>query len=305
MDGRFLAKTAHYFKGFAAAVIAATALVCAQPAYAADAYSYTQFKVPGSLSTEAFGINNRGEIVGAYTVPGRTLGFLRSIEGKFTTIDRQTGGYTDASGINDLGQVVGSSSGSTGYVLDDDGDVTPIYVPGSRATVVLGINNRTEIVGWYVDASNLQHGFLRHSDGTFTTIDVAGAADLILTDINAKGEIIGNYIDRSLNFQSFLRKANGALTVIAETGAVETHAYGLNDRGEIVGYTQAPYPTNARLGFLLNSDLTTFTTINDPVVGSTTRPNGINNRGEIVGGLFSNVGNQSQSGFFAVPRKGK
>ena len=78
-------------------------------------------------------------------------------------------------------------------------------------------------------------------------------ADLILTDINTKGEIIGNYIDRSLNFQSFLRKANGALTVIAETGAAETHAYGLNDRGEIVGYTQAPYPTNARLGFLLNS----------------------------------------------------
>jgi hypothetical protein len=39
MDGRFLAKTTHYFKGFAAAVIAATALVYAQPAYAADAYS--------------------------------------------------------------------------------------------------------------------------------------------------------------------------------------------------------------------------------------------------------------------------
>jgi hypothetical protein len=44
MDVRFLAKTTHYFKGFAAAAIAATALVCAQPAYAVDAYSYTPFK---------------------------------------------------------------------------------------------------------------------------------------------------------------------------------------------------------------------------------------------------------------------
>ena len=45
MDGRFVAKTTHYFKRFAAAVIAAAALVCAQPVHAADAYSYTPFNL--------------------------------------------------------------------------------------------------------------------------------------------------------------------------------------------------------------------------------------------------------------------
>jgi len=135
--------------------------------------------------------------------------------------------------------------------------------------------------------------FLRHSNGKFTTIDVLpGAITTALSGINIRGEIIGSYIDTRSVGHSFLRSPNGTLTVIAEQGAAYTNANGLNDRGEIVGNTNLS-------GFLLSSDLITFTTISVPGSGSVARPNGINNRGEIVG-IFS-YGAGGDQGFLAVP----
>jgi uncharacterized membrane protein len=240
--------------------------------------------------------------VGDYAdVNGNIFGFSRSQTGKFTTIEFLPG-ETIVSGINNLGHVVGNSSEGEGFHGDTSGNITAvIYVPDSRYTDVYGINDLDQIVGFYVDASNVEHGFLRDSDGTFITIDLPGAQDLILTGINKSGEIVGNYIDSELNFQSFLLSPNGQVTLIVENGAAETHAYGINNQGEIVGYTVGPYPNYTRSGFLLSSNLTTFTPINDPTSGSTTRPNGINDYSEIVGGIFSIQTNSSQSGFIASP----
>src|SRR5690349_18647613 len=102
-----------------------------------DTYSYTLFNVPSSQSTEAFGINNLGVIVGDYTdVNGNTFGFSRSQTGEFTTIEFRPGG-TFVSGINNLGHVVGNSPGAAGFLGNATGNITAvIYVPNSRYTVV-------------------------------------------------------------------------------------------------------------------------------------------------------------------------
>jgi uncharacterized membrane protein len=66
----------------------------------------TRFDVPGSLATGALGINNAGQITGAYDdAAGRHHGFVLR-RGRYTTIDGPGRTVTDAWGINDRGQIV-------------------------------------------------------------------------------------------------------------------------------------------------------------------------------------------------------
>jgi uncharacterized membrane protein len=73
---------------------------------------YTELRVPGSANTQAFGINNRDEIVGSYLdAAGKTHGFsvtTPTMHPVFSTIDDPHGiGNTILNGVNDKGQVVG------------------------------------------------------------------------------------------------------------------------------------------------------------------------------------------------------
>src|SRR5580658_4974717 len=61
---------------------------------------------PGATATQAFEINNTGQIVGYYTNGSGTYGFLDS-SGVFSTISVPGSIYTDAFGIANSGQIVG------------------------------------------------------------------------------------------------------------------------------------------------------------------------------------------------------
>ena len=68
--------------------------------------NYTTLDVPGSTLTEAFGINNRDQVVGLYSNGTSTEGFLYS-GGTYTTLSFPGNTDTQAWGINDRGQIVG------------------------------------------------------------------------------------------------------------------------------------------------------------------------------------------------------
>jgi uncharacterized membrane protein len=71
-----------------------------------------KFDVPGSLGTGALGINNAGQITGAYDdTAGRHHGFVLR-RGHYTTIDAPGRTVTDAWGINDRGEIVIPDSGT-------------------------------------------------------------------------------------------------------------------------------------------------------------------------------------------------
>jgi hypothetical protein len=82
--------------------------------------SFASFDVPGSLSTAAWDMNARREIVGVYTdANSKVHGFMVDRDWQFTTIDVAGATITRAFGINSGGDVVGAyvSGGVThGYV---------------------------------------------------------------------------------------------------------------------------------------------------------------------------------------------
>src|SRR5947209_7886207 len=80
----------------------------------AASYTFTTIDVPGASSTQAYGINNAGQIVGEFEdATGRFHGF-RETAGVFTLIDVPGASDTFASGINDAGQIVGAFEDATG-----------------------------------------------------------------------------------------------------------------------------------------------------------------------------------------------
>jgi hypothetical protein len=69
---------------------------------------------PGATSTQAFGINDSDEVVGAYTLGGTQHGFTW-LAGHFTTIDDPAAvGATVINGVNDEGDLVGFYADSRG-----------------------------------------------------------------------------------------------------------------------------------------------------------------------------------------------
>ena len=67
---------------------------------------------------------------------------------------------TTADGINDLGQIVGyyQDAARNGHgFLYDQGNYTPLDVPGAYITYATGINASGQIVGYYGDAAGRTH----------------------------------------------------------------------------------------------------------------------------------------------------
>jgi probable HAF family extracellular repeat protein len=210
---------------------------------------FTKIDAPPAMpnATVPLGINERGQITGAYSTVSNTTplrpplhGFLLD-RGRYTTIDVPKASSTTPFGISDRGRVVGlymdAGNKPHGFLLDR-GRYTTIDVAGATGTGATGINNRGQIVGVYTDAGNKPHGFLLDR-GRCTTLDVKGAPGTQTNDIDNRGRIVGIYSDSKQIVHGFLRDADGRITTIDAPGAASaTAAFGNNDRGQIVGFRE-------------------------------------------------------------------
>ncbi len=272
-------------------------------------YTYTLLSFPGTLITEANGINlgattSKIGIVGGYgaSIEEGNLnqgGFLISVSGTKTVTETYQAvnvphGPADqlADGINDSGQIVGiyyigNSGPYQGYELSG-GKFTPINVPGSEGTLPQAINNSGEVVGiWGAPGLGPTQGFTLIG-GTYAPINAPGAGTgegqgTYAEAVNSSGEIAGSYVDASGVSHGFLL-SGGTYTSFDPPGSVATYAYGMNDAGDIVGEycTTSECITSADggLGFLLSNGV--FTMITIPGEASTGL-SGINNNGVLVG----------------------
>ena len=147
-------------------------------------------------------INKKGEIVGNNFAGD---GFFIDKKHKSTEIrcpgDQNDNHSTVVSGINNVGQVVGSCTDGA-FVRDRNGNITVLNFPGAEGTVASGINDLGHVVGQYwgtLFGQALQrfHGFI-WKDGEYITIDAAfpNAMFTSLSGINNAnaGQIIGRYL---------------------------------------------------------------------------------------------------------------
>lgn len=199
--------------------------------------------------------------------------------------------FTQLLGINDLGAIAGyDGSGmpanthpNKGFTVTLSNSFTPENYPNSAQTQVIGIDNRGDTDGFYVDSAGTTHGFL-NMGGTFTTVDLPGTTFNQLLGLNNRGQGAGYFQDAKGQNHAYVRDAYGNFLV---PPIPNSQATGINDQGVVVGFTQ-PITTTQSSGFILRNNVVSI--INYP--GSTfTQILGENNGGQFVGTYNDAQGN--------------
>ena len=216
--------------------------------------SFTPFDYSGVLYgktkgtatiTEAFGINDKGAIVGSFcadldpaaTVPGGCTapgnapshGYVASPKGRkltFTLINFPGAFETEVVGINNKGTIVGlydptmpvPANADTGkgfycqFPCKNKKDFHSVVYPSSASTDLQAINSAGDMVGVYSLSPTppfTDYGLLL-SGGTFCSIDIGtaitGAMDTNALGINDEKDVVGSYDDPGTGVTGFRLK---------------------------------------------------------------------------------------------------
>jgi hypothetical protein len=114
--------------------------------------------LPANFNSQAVGINSTATpwIVGFYQPDAgltTSLGFVDE-GGTIITLDPFSSTFTQALGVNDLGEIVGfyvDGSGVQHGYIDNNGAFTSFDPPFSASTTINGINDKGDIVGFYTN----------------------------------------------------------------------------------------------------------------------------------------------------------
>jgi probable HAF family extracellular repeat protein len=214
-----------------------------------------------------------------------------------TVIDAPGATFTTANGINDRSQIVGSfatdgkkpgdPTQKTHGFLRTNGQFIPIDAPNADRTEVWGINSRTQIVGFYV-VNGQSHGVLVENN-RFTTVEPPGATSSIAYGINDLGQIVGTYTDGAGAHGYLWTHGRFTLVDVPVVPAASSEPRGINRIGQVVGFHTAPN-RGGFANFRLGADGSVAALTDFPSSGVVATPQGINDRGEIVGQLLIPVG---------------
>jgi probable HAF family extracellular repeat protein len=273
------------------------------------AFVYTDAKgmvalpgLPNKPRTIARDINDAGVIVGSANAGGTDLGHAVLWSGPSVqdlgTLG--TGFYSEAWGVNNLGQVVGWSytdggsglTGVHGFLYTRAGgmvDLTPQSDTGSAQD----INDDGQVAG-YKTAVGGYHAF-RWQGGAFEDLGVLpGFAHSFGSAVNALGQVAGNVTSASGNSERLFRSvAGGGLQDLGGTGE-HNAAWGINASGHVVG-TRGQSMKRAVL-YTDEGGLQDLDTLIDPSLGWVLlSAHDINDAGQIVGYAFNNFTEQTHA----------
>jgi len=220
----------------------------------------------------------------------------------FTTLDNQNDPtFNQLLGINSHNVIAGYFGSGTpptvhpnkGYQLAPpygQADYTSENFPGSAQTQVIGIDNKGNTAGFWVNRADTNRGFVEWN-GVFESFTnphtpmAKGSVNQLL-GVNDQGVAVGFYNDAKGHAHAYeVNQATGVFTAIRIPGDVSTTAAGINNLGDIVGFgTDAAGTTSSWL--LHNGHLTTYQFPGE----SNTTALGINDHDEIVGSYTDGAG---------------
>ena len=216
--------------------------------------------VPGSTSTNVFGINDSNIIVGSYfTADGIQHGFFGTLAGSYTTFDYGTG-TTVPRAINNSGYITGQTGGAE-FERSPDGSFVTIKKHGTLLSgIAQGINNSDgEFVGDYLDSQFHMVGYYGMA-GKFKR-DLNLSLDPTSNHprgINSSNVVVGYFGNKGF----LVRHGVASVLEYPDPAATMTIPEGINDKGLVTGvWFEANGSTH---GFELDTKSSTYSTIDVP-----------------------------------------
>jgi probable HAF family extracellular repeat protein len=267
--------------------------VCACAAVAAAGwgqvkYSLVDLGTLGGSGSQAYALNLSGQVAGISDMPGNATqhAFLYS-GGKMIDLGTLSGRTLScAYGINDLGQVVGSSYNySSGEIIDDhaflysSGSLTDLGTLGGGGSDAFGIDDSGRIVGQSYATSIFEQAFV-YSDGVMSNLgNLGGPWGSCAYAALSSGQIVGVSFTGSADQHAFLY-SGGAMKDLGTLGGSTSIAFGVNSRGQVAGWSNTA-GDGAQHAFLYsNGSMADLGTVSG---GTWSEASGVNSGGQVVG----------------------
>src|SRR6266404_8285307 len=177
--------------------------------------TFTEYDVPGAVSTDVLGINDLGVFTGGFDDGSGIFQAFVSIGGTLTSFSVPGALLTLAYETNNSNQLVvgyyiDGSGILHGYFRDANGALHfPIDPSGSVGTVLFGLNDKNWVVGRYADSSGATHGLFFLPPNNFFTFDYPGSTFTSLNGINDQGNICGRFVDATGIAHGFIARVRG------------------------------------------------------------------------------------------------
>ena len=221
--------------------------------YVGNPLNLQELRVPDSVGTEGWNINQDGSVVGHYDTPdGRRHGFIaRPIVSTdprvgnrpvgaptgftFESIDVPGVGYLAVTASSDFEDYAGNTKSADGekdigFTLID-GVFTTYDFPEAQGTYFYALGNNGVAAGHYLDSNGLYHGVILDENGELHQYDFPGAVETEIYGFSdATGALTGHFID-----VSGARRGFSGDTIVEVPGASATYSDFVSWAGHIVG----------------------------------------------------------------------
>lgn len=285
----------HPFTLLLLAALAVPLGAVARPHYAYTAKALVPF-IPGQGSGVALTINNAGVACGMRISPDHAFCHFHGVLADILPFPGDTNALARA--INNAGVVVGSSGGEGDVrhaFLYADGGMTDPGTLDRPITEAMGINDAGSVVGWSRVGEYYNVGYL-YKDGVMRSLgSLHGAQRSEALAINNKEQIVGSAniapdFEPDGNDRHAFLYDNGVMKDLGTMGGRDSTANSINDKGQVAGTSDiAPFDSGQQRAFIYTAKkgMRSLGTLPN---GASTRANGINNHGEVVGVSLSPSG---------------
>ena len=224
-------------------------------------------------------VNDYGQVVGhqgrwnAGLGQGEQFGYVWD-DGQLAYLGDFDGHNADASGINNLGVIVGSDGNNAVRWVNGQMEVLSADAHGE------GVNNSGLVVGGYY--YDLTFSAYRWENGLRSLI---GGVNTWAYRVNDHGDAVGFHDNYPDSIDAVLYPAGGSAVTLPGAGGYWTEAYSINNLGQVVGYAEVT-ASFAHPALWISGTLSTLANLG----GSGGVANDINDLGEIVGRLSPDSG---------------